>query len=243
MQNARITPASVTLAGTAAICAAAFWLSYEALTDLANRSGITTPWLWPLIVDGLVVVATVAVVAGVSRYAWGLLIAGAAVSVAGNVLHAVLPDGVLPVWLRATVAAVPPVALVAVTHLAVVLRRAHSILHRDAVADATTRPTEPRSYAEPPQISARDLARCDATASPETDDLTALAESSEEELSPSHLHVLDAPGAPRVKADDDAGDIRAKAVAMLSQGTPVCDIADELGVHRATIYRWRASTS
>ena len=243
MNRTPTIPLVVSIAGTTAICVAAFWLSYEALTDLADQSGVTTPWLWPLIVDGLIVVATVAVVARAGRYAWGLLIAAVTVSVAGNVLHAALPDGVLPAWLRATVAAVPPVALVAVTHLAVVLRQAHTNLHRDAVADATTRSTEPRSYAEPPQVSARDIARCDATVSPETDDVTALAESSEEEMSPPHLHLLDAPIATDRTADNDARDNRAKALAMLSQGMPVCDIADELGVHRATIYRWRTSVS
>lgn len=91
--------AHVAIAGTTAICAAAFWLSFAALTDLAHRSGVTTPWMWPLVVDGLIIVATVAVVGRAGRYAWTLLLAGAVVSIAGNVLHAAVPDTELPTWL------------------------------------------------------------------------------------------------------------------------------------------------
>ena len=51
--------------GTVFIAVGAFWLSFTALADLARRSGIapTQAWAWPLIVDGIIVVGTVAVVA------------------------------------------------------------------------------------------------------------------------------------------------------------------------------------
>lgn len=51
--------------GTVFIAVGAFWLSFTALTDLAHASGIATTqaWAWPLIVDGIIVVGTVAVVA------------------------------------------------------------------------------------------------------------------------------------------------------------------------------------
>ncbi len=243
MNRTLTIPLVVSIAGTTAICVAAFWLSYEALTDLADRSGVTTPWLWPLIVDGLILVATVAVVARAGRYAWGLLIAGVTVSVAGNVLHAALPDGVLPVWLRATVAAVPPIALVAVTHLAVVLRKTHVQERGDTPTVTATAPTDHRRDTESAHVSARGTGSRETATSSETIDSTALAALPREGMAQGQLHLLDAPVAPGAKAGDDAGDLRAKAVAMLSQGTPVCDIADELGVHRATIYRWRASAS
>jgi ACR3 family arsenite efflux pump ArsB len=47
------------------IAVGAFWLSFTALADLARSSGIaaTQAWAWPLIVDGIIVVGTVAVVA------------------------------------------------------------------------------------------------------------------------------------------------------------------------------------
>lgn len=114
--------------GTVFIAAGAFWLSFTALADLARRSGIaaTQAWAWPLIVDGIIVVGTVAVVAlGGQRgawYPWALLMIGAAVSVAANSIHAVVAADadVLPI-LAAAVAAVPPFVLLAITHLTVVL--------------------------------------------------------------------------------------------------------------------------
>ena len=67
------------ITGTVFIAAGAFWLSFTALADLARRSGIDAgqAWAWPLIVDGIIVVATVAVVALASQrrptwYPWTL---------------------------------------------------------------------------------------------------------------------------------------------------------------------------
>jgi hypothetical protein len=108
----------------------AFWLSFTALTDLAIRAGVhpSQAWVWPLIVDGVIVVATVSVIAlvghgrAVSAYPWALLLAGATVSVLANVAHAVvISDGAVPAALAGAVAAVPPITLVASTHLSAVL--------------------------------------------------------------------------------------------------------------------------
>ncbi|AYY15415.1 DUF2637 domain-containing protein [Actinobacteria bacterium YIM 96077] len=123
------------VAGTILIALGAFWLSFATLTDLAVRSGIdaSRAWTWPLIVDGIIVVATISVVAltpfgpRATRYPWMLLFAGATVSVTGNALHALVArhaeaPGVLP----AAVSAVPPLVLLAITHLTVELtRRTH----------------------------------------------------------------------------------------------------------------------
>jgi DNA-binding NarL/FixJ family response regulator len=81
-----------------------------------------------LLVDGLIVVSTIAVVALDGRrgawYPWALLICGALVSVAANALHAIVAaDASVPAMLAATVAAVPPLVLLASTHLTVVLTR------------------------------------------------------------------------------------------------------------------------
>lgn len=118
-------------AGTVFIAIGAFWLSFTSLADLASRSGIGTgqSWMWPLIVDGIIVVSTVAVVAlagGRSAwYPWTLLGAGALVSVTANALHAIVAaDADVPGMLAASVAAVPPLVLLAITHLTVVLTRA-----------------------------------------------------------------------------------------------------------------------
>ena len=120
------------VAGTVLIAAFAFWLSFTALSDLARRSGVEAgqAWAWPLIVDGLIVVATVAVVAldrhASAWYPWLLLMAGTMVSVTANALHAtVSADADVPGLLAACVAAVPPLVLLASTHLTVVLVRSH----------------------------------------------------------------------------------------------------------------------
>lgn len=118
------------VAGTVFIATGAFWLSFTALADLARRSGVDAgqAWAWPLIVDGLIVVATVAVVALAGQhgawYPWLLLAGGALVSVTANALHAVVAaDADVPGVLAACVAAVPPLVLLASTHLTVVLVR------------------------------------------------------------------------------------------------------------------------
>lgn len=119
--------------GTVLIGIGAFWLSFMALADLAARSGIAAgqAWIWPLLVDGLIVVSTIAVVALDGRsgawYPWALLICGALVSVAANALHAIVAaETSVPSVLAATVAAVPPLVLLASTHLTVVLTRSTS---------------------------------------------------------------------------------------------------------------------
>ncbi len=117
--------------GTVFIAVGAFWLSFTSLADLAHRSGIGAgqAWAWPLIVDGIIVVATVAVVAlagnRASWYPWALLVGGAVVSVTANAIHAVIAaDADVPSILAGAVAAVPPVVLLAITHLTVLLARA-----------------------------------------------------------------------------------------------------------------------
>ncbi|MGV9662564.1 helix-turn-helix domain-containing protein [Nocardia niigatensis] len=140
-----LTPARIAAVGTIAISALSFALSFAALTDLARRSGVAVPVAWPLIVDGLIVVATVAVVAlSGSVYAWLLLASGAAVSVAGNVVHALAPVGPMHTTIAACVAVVPPVALVAVTHLTVHLARHASPTRRRASHE----PDEPQPHLE-----------------------------------------------------------------------------------------------
>lgn len=124
----------VAVAGTVFIALGAFWLSFTSLSALARSCGIPADraWMWPLIVDGVIVVATVSVVAmsgsgqdrRAVRYPWLLLSAGAAVSVLANASHAIVAaDARVPSVLAALVAAVPPVVLVAITHLTVELTR------------------------------------------------------------------------------------------------------------------------
>ncbi|GGG21055.1 hypothetical protein GCM10007304_38640 [Rhodococcoides trifolii] len=119
---------------TTVIGVASFVLSFAALWDLATMAGIprSLSWLWPVIVDGTILQATIAVIALASypdqasgrRFFWGVLFVAASVSVAANALHAFISGaGTLPPVLSAAMATVAPVSLLAATHgLAVLVR-------------------------------------------------------------------------------------------------------------------------
>ena len=123
---------------TILIGVASFVLSFSSLCDLAARTAWPgwLAWLWPVIVDGTIILATMALVAfsaypeqrNARRYFWVLLVLGAAVSVSGNAMHAVIPNPALPDrpfgdWFAAAVACVPPIALVLLTHALSILWR------------------------------------------------------------------------------------------------------------------------
>lgn len=149
--------------GTVFIAAGAFWLSFTSLADLAARSGIgaNQAWAWPLIVDGIIVVATVAVVALAGQrsawYPWALLTGGALVSVTANALHAVVAaDADVPGVLAAAVAAVPPVVLLAITHLTVILSRPPApLVVREVVPVSSPPPSPTVSFGGPAPLADR----------------------------------------------------------------------------------------
>ena len=94
------------------LAAAAFWLSFGALRDLAVQQGIApdVAWLYPAIIDGAIIVFSLSVVqvslAGERpRYPWVLVGVFTGLSVMLNVLHAAAT--ILPKLM----AAIPPVAL------------------------------------------------------------------------------------------------------------------------------------
>lgn len=127
---------------TYALAAIGLWISYTALADLALRAGLGH-WqaaAWPLIVDGLILVATRSVFTfgehPAKRYAWRLLIAAAAVSIAGNAAHILLPPGKVHPFIALGVGIVPPVVTLAVTHLVMV--RARVRREQDAAAAAAS---------------------------------------------------------------------------------------------------------
>lgn len=116
--------------GTVVIAGGAFWLSFTTLTHLAQLAGIhsSQSWVWPLIVDGLIVVATVAAVAlnpygwKAAWYPWMLLFGGTLISVAANATHAILTaPPTFPTVVAAVISSVPPLMLLATTHLTVEL--------------------------------------------------------------------------------------------------------------------------
>lgn len=140
-----------TAAGVVLLALGGFILSFSALTDLAVHSGIVPglAFIWPLIVDGFIVVATAAAFAlkrrgrQVTWYPWTALILFSAVSVAGNASHAVNAENVtVPVWVATVVSSVPAIALLIASHLLVVM------------IDGKTRPTPARKSAKPKALPA-----------------------------------------------------------------------------------------
>jgi hypothetical protein len=102
-----------TTVGVIALAMAGFTMSYGALHALALEEGVPArlAWLWPLVVDGFIVVASLAVLHAVLEhrstvYPWALVLGFSAVSVSFNVVHAA------PTPVARLVAAVPPLALV-----------------------------------------------------------------------------------------------------------------------------------
>ncbi len=102
-----------TTSGVVGLAIAGFAMSYEALHSLAVEQGVPAPlaWLWPLVVDGFIVVASLSVVRTVAdgrhaAYPWLLVLAFSSISVAFNVMHAA------PTVVARFVAAIPPTALV-----------------------------------------------------------------------------------------------------------------------------------
>lgn len=123
---------------------ASFALSFSALRDLAARAHVppAQAGLFPLMVDGAILLATLGVVVMAGdpqcrkdrRFFWLVLCGGAAVSIACNTLHAVLPpDQPINAWLRGFIAAVAPIWLLLTTHgLTLLLSR----MRRHAAAQA-----------------------------------------------------------------------------------------------------------
>ncbi|WP_051029604.1 DUF2637 domain-containing protein [Nocardia takedensis] len=113
-----------------AVGVAAFRLSFTTLADLAVLARVPArdAWLFPLIVDGTILLATFGVLVSPGRserrFFLAVLVIGAAVSVAGNSLHAVASGHPLPGWAAAIVAAVAPISLLADTHGLALLFRA-----------------------------------------------------------------------------------------------------------------------
>ena len=123
--------ASVT--GALAVALMAFAMSFDALAALARGAGIrgAIAWMWPIVVDGSMIVATAAALVlrnsperAVRTYPWAQLALFALVSVIGNGLHATAhahSDLQLPAVVAVAVSGVPPVALLLSTHLLVMM--------------------------------------------------------------------------------------------------------------------------
>ncbi|WP_280245385.1 DUF2637 domain-containing protein [Nocardia abscessus] len=221
-----LAPARIALAGAVALTVLSFILSFSALTDLADRAGITYPVLWPLIVDGLGIVATVAVVAlRRSVYAWFLLGSATVISIIGNVVHAVLPSGPVAPEVAAAVAVVPPVAMLAVIHLAVIL---------------ATAAQNPAAVDEPaPAVEATEPKPAPAVEAPPIADIVAQPEPAAA-VEPAEIPAP-APAAPSVRAKARTADARVEAEALIADHPKLSNyaIAERVGVSEASVRRSR----
>lgn len=260
--SARRWAVRTAVAGTVFIAIGAFWLSFTALADLAARSGIGAgqAWAWPLIVDGIIVVATVAVVALAGQktawYPWALLIGGAVVSVTANALHAIVAaDADVPALLAAAIAAVPPVVLLAITHLTVILTRATSPETQTVIWQTIAQQNDQTTPAPRPGIEAEPMPA--ALLQHEASDTLGLGD--ERPTTPGsgpspmkHVEEKPAPEASTPTASDGetvrgVSEIagvgrRERAAGLRSEGWSNKQIAAELGVHPSTVGRWLTST-
>lgn len=212
---------------TYALAALGLWISYTALADLASRAGLGPHQAaaWPLVVDGLILAATRAVVTfgrhDARRYAWTLLGCAAAASIVGNAAHALLPSGPVHPGIAAVVAVVPPVAALAMTHLAVVRARVRQDAELADAPDAS------------PQVSA-----ATSEDAPIRDEGNRRADDAP---SPAPITRLVAVTAPSHAGDAQSdGDVRQRVLDLLAEGKlSGRAIAQKVGVSESTVRRWK----
>ena len=138
----------------------AFALSFNALTQLAVASNIppVIAWAWPVVVDASIIVATVSTLVlrgrssrSVRFYPWLVLIIFGAVSILGNGYHALTGGVRANPDVAFAVGAVPAIALLASTHLLVVmLTSPHHEVTDDELAKQAVREEKARRAAEAP---------------------------------------------------------------------------------------------
>ncbi|MDJ1372591.1 DUF2637 domain-containing protein [Gulosibacter molinativorax] len=225
---------ALAVAGTILLALGAFWLSFTTLRDLAVLSGIPAgqAWMWPLIVDGVILEATISVVAlrdsarNARRFAWLLLGAGAGVSVAANITHAVVAaDTRVPALIAALVASVPPLVLLAMTHLTVELTR-----------NTTPTPTI-RESARPLPLAEETTTVMEVDAPHRSEQVAALEPPETTSPTRSKPSTAVRPLTARGR-NGQRGEARVRALALDAEGVSKRQIAAHLGVHPTTIGRW-----
>lgn len=146
------------MALTVAIALMAFILSFDALRTLAVACGVQSglSWMFPLIIDAPVLAFTWATWVFKTRglgqaYPWAMLLVFSAVSLVGNALHAhpVETNGLLlPDWGASLLMTMPPVALLATSHMIVrAASRSFDMDEPEPAAEAV--PDVPRDMDEP----------------------------------------------------------------------------------------------
>ncbi|MGN2640666.1 DUF2637 domain-containing protein [Nocardia takedensis] len=213
-----------------AVGVAAFRLSFTTLADLAVLARVPArdAWLFPLIVDGTILLATFGVLVSPGRserrFFLAVLVIGAAVSVAGNSLHAVASGHPLPGWAAAIVAAVAPISLLADTHGLALLFRASQRSAESVVV---------------PVSVAGELASTDPVPVPPADPAPAPAPV------PVPVPVPVRRAKPVRKPSSSRRDpaVVARAVELRAAGKSFAEIARELGVSAATAAKYAKSAT
>lgn len=128
-----MTSVRVAAAAAGLVLVTAMALSYDALAELGRAAGIlpVLSWIYPVLIDGLLVVGVVAAVTlrqarvRIRLYAWAVISGATAISVVGNGTHALAHGGVLvlPAWGAVLASAVPAGSLASALHLLVVIAR------------------------------------------------------------------------------------------------------------------------
>jgi len=129
---------------TVLLAIGAFFLSYDALKTLAQASNILLAGVWPLIIDGFIVLATIAAFTLRDRkevvwYPWSALVLFAVASIAGNAYHAKLSEPILevPVIVAALVSAAPAISLLVSSHLLVIMMSTPKLIKKAKAKDLT----------------------------------------------------------------------------------------------------------
>lgn len=143
-------------------------LSFDALTALARASGIheSLAWIWAVVIDGFILVATIAAFAMNKRsrssrvYAWACLALFTVFSIIGNGWHAAIlasPDmeNALPLWMAITVTGIPPVALFLAIHLLFIMLSPTDKQEEEIRKAALTAEKEAKKRAREAEVAAR----------------------------------------------------------------------------------------
>lgn len=222
--------ATAAVAGSAvaavAVAALAFWLSFAALADLAARFGVPAgqAWAFPLVVDGLVVVSTVAAAAMTRHrwYAWALLVVGTIVSVAGNGIHA---------WhltassIGVGIAVIPPVVTLAAIHLTIMLAQQGRDTATGKFVTSDVSGFERKSEEEP-DVAAQ---------APRRVTRLHVARTVGEHDSSVEQATLDLDVAYPTAASDT---LRDEALRLVADGLSVRAVGEQLGVSKDRVHRW-----
>ncbi|THA56118.1 DUF2637 domain-containing protein [Streptomyces sp. A1136] len=141
----RLTAEQALAAGAAAVTialtAAAFWLSYEHLHDIASANGLTSAraWAWPGTVDAFIIAGELLILrASLKGAIDGWAIALAASGSLGSIALNVFGVGVGADAMEYVVAAVPPTA--ALVAFGALMRQVHDALHRIQAAAPAPEP-------------------------------------------------------------------------------------------------------